>query len=166
MPVSDQGPLLGRYTLIPRTLIFLNHQEQILLLKGAPTKRLWANLYNGLGGHIERGEDILSAAKRELKEESGITPSTLWLCGVITIDTGQDVGICIYVFRGECPMDAVFISGEGIPEWVHFSEIDSLPLVEDLRTILPLVMSMNPGDPPFAAIYKYKADGELVINIG
>ena len=62
---SDQGITNDRYTIIPRTAIFLRRGDLVLLLKGAPTKRLWANKYNGLGGHVESGEDLLSAAKRE-----------------------------------------------------------------------------------------------------
>ena len=39
--------------LIPRVLIFLTRGESILLLKGATTKRLWADKYNGIGGHAD-----------------------------------------------------------------------------------------------------------------
>ena len=70
MPVSEQGVTLDRYMLIPRTMIFLRRGNSYLLLKGAPTKRLWAGKYNGLGGHVEMGEDVLSSAKRELQEEA------------------------------------------------------------------------------------------------
>jgi 8-oxo-dGTP diphosphatase len=49
MPQSDQGVTKDRYTVIPRTAIFLRRGDSYLLLKGAPTKRLWANQYNGLG---------------------------------------------------------------------------------------------------------------------
>ena len=101
MPAADQGVSQYRYKLIPRTLIFLTHDDHVLLLKGAPDKRLWANLYNGIGGHVERGEDVISAARRELFEETGLEASEIWLCGVVIIDTGQEVGIGIYVLRGE-----------------------------------------------------------------
>jgi len=73
MPHSDQGVTADRYTVIPRTAIFLRRGDSYLLLKGAPTKRLWANKYNGLGGHVERGEDVLSATRRELLEETDLT---------------------------------------------------------------------------------------------
>ena len=62
MKVTEQGARDGRrqrYQTVPRVLIFLtsaNPQtgaQEVLLLKGAPTKRLWAGRYNGLGGHVE-----------------------------------------------------------------------------------------------------------------
>ena len=53
MPSSDQGLTNDRYTLIPRVLVFLTRGDTVLLLKGAPTKRLWAGKYNGVGGHVD-----------------------------------------------------------------------------------------------------------------
>lgn len=166
MSVSEQGVNLDRYMLIPRTLIFLTRGDQVLLLKGASHKRLWANRYNGVGGHIERGEDVLSAARRETREETGLEPANLWLCGVITIDTQQVPGIGIFVVRGDCETGEAHPGLEGTAEWVHVSSIHELPLVEDLYTLLPRVLSMRPGEAPFSAQTVYDEAGRMMIKFG
>ena len=163
MPVSDQGTLTGHYCLIPRTLIFLTSGDQVLLLKGAAKKRLWAGKYNGIGGHMERGEDPISSARRELHEESGLWVEDLFLCGLITIDAGESAGILIFVLRGEAPSRQVYPSEEGTPEWHNIEEALSLPLVEDLPVILPVVLKKYRGETPFLANYQYSREGNLSI---
>ena len=77
MQASDQGTRHGgKHLAVPRTLIFLTSTnpatgaDEVLLLKGAATKRLWAGKFNGIGGHVEADEDVHAAAVRELREET------------------------------------------------------------------------------------------------
>jgi len=168
MPASDQGTSSDRYTLIPRTLIFLTRGDFILLLRGGSHKRLWANQYNGIGGHVERGEDILTAARRELSEETGLSIEDLWLCGVITVDVGEGPGILIFVLRGELDQDASLAEGrlvaspEGSLEWVSVSQVYNLPLVEDLPTLLPRVLAARRNCALIFAQYAYHEDRLLI----
>jgi 8-oxo-dGTP diphosphatase len=165
MPSSEQGVNRERYMLIPRTAVFLRRANAYLLLKGAPTKRLWANQYNALGGHVERDEDILSAARRELFEEAGLS-ADLWLCGTVVVETGQNPGICLYLFSGESLSGEPRPSPEGLAEWIDYDRLSGLPVVEDLPVLLGRIHAMKKGDPPFAARSFYDENAHLIVVFG
>ncbi|OJX41390.1 MAG: hypothetical protein BGO78_01260 [Chloroflexi bacterium 44-23] len=141
MKKSDQGFNPKRFQVIVRTLIFIFHDDKILLLKGAPNKKIWPGKFNGIGGHLEMNEDVLSSAKRELKEETGLTNINLQLRGNIVIDNGDQTGIMLFVYRGEALSTKIVNSDEGQLMWVEMEELDKIDLVEDLKTLIPRVIS-------------------------
>lgn len=167
MPAQDQGlaQSKNRYHLIPRVLCFVTAGDEVLLLKGAPHKKIWAGKYNGLGGHVEHGETVQAAARREIEEESGVPIANLRLRGVVTIDTGDAAaGIGLFVFTAEAFSRATRASNEGTLEWVRPADLPTLNTVEDLPVLLPLVLGLPPHAPPFSAQYQYDDQQRLVIT--
>lgn len=166
MPKSDQGVVnSNRYQVIPRTLVFLTRGDEVLLLKGAPTKRLWANRYNGVGGHVEREEDVLSAARRELVEETGLTCDDLWLAGTVMVNASDDLGVTIFIFRGEYEGGVLKESEEGTLRWCKVADISELPVLDDLKVLLPAALNVKRGNPSFSAYSYYNEADKLQVSV-
>ena len=166
MGQQDQGvqKSVNRYKAVPRTLCFITHGQDVLLLRGAPTKRIWPNKYNGVGGHVEADEDIVTSAIREMKEEAGLDVADVRLRGIINVDAGQPTGILVFVFTARALGREVAPSHEGTLEWIRQDQVTTVDLVEDLPQLLPRVLAMRPDEPPFFARYHYDEQDRLVIT--
>lgn len=70
--------------------IFIHKDDDYLFLKRADNKRIDLGRLNGVGGRLEPGEDYLTAAIRETKEETGyvIKPTQISLAGVVKLEGG------------------------------------------------------------------------------
>jgi 8-oxo-dGTP diphosphatase len=98
--------------------------------------------YNGLGGKLEAGEDVVACLRREVREESGLECEQLQLRGTISWPGfgkgGEDwFGFIFLVerFAGEPWRE----NAEGVLEWVEVERVLDLPLWEGDRYFLPLV---------------------------
>jgi 8-oxo-dGTP diphosphatase len=118
--------------------------------------------FNGLGGKLEAGEDIVTGMKREIREEAGIECGRLQLRGTISWPGfgkhGEDwFG---FIFRID-EFTGVPIAGndEGSLVWVERDQILGLPLWEGDRLFLPLVFDSSV--PQFHGVMPYR-DGRPI----
>lgn len=158
MGSSEQGADAtdNRWLVIPRTLCFVFNGEDVLLMKRSPTRRIFPNQYNGVGGHVERDEDPYQCALREIKEETGLDVHTLTLRGIHNIDAGQQSGIIMFVFTAQSDSRAVIDNpDEGTLHWVPQQQVMQLDLVEDLPQIVPRILTMPKSSPPYHAHVSY-----------
>ena len=148
----------GRWLVIPRTLSFVMNGDDMLLMKRAAHRRVFPNQYNGLGGHIERSEDPLTGAVREIEEESGLKVHSMRLRSIYNIDAGAATGILLFVYTAISDSRAISQdAAEGTLEWIPQSRILDLDLVEDLPYLIPRILDMEDGQPPMYVHVSYDA---------
>lgn len=145
------------------TLVFLRHGDDVLLLRHSPDSDRFAGLWNGVGGHVERGEDIREAARRELREEIGVEVRELRLRGVVH-ETGL-VGhaYVVFLFVGAVEQRDVRPAPGLEVAWHPLAELDALPLVEDVAVFLPRLWDV--GETFFATEVYDGADGRLSLRL-
>ncbi len=167
MGAQEQGAdaVGDRWLVIPRTLVFVQHDDAVLMMKRAPHRRVFPNRYNGLGGHIEPGEDPAAGALREVTEESGLRVHSLRLRSIHNIDAGGQTGIILFVYTAISEGRAVQNDGaEGELEWIPRERLGELDLVEDLPQLLPRILAMRADDPPLSAHVSYDEADSLVLR--
>jgi 8-oxo-dGTP diphosphatase len=116
--------------------------------------------YNGLGGKLDRGEDVVACLRREIREEAGLECEQLLLRGTISWPgfgkQGEDwFGFIFRVDRwtGQPRQE----NAEGTLEWVALERLLELPLWEGDRYFLPLVFEQT--EKQFHGVMPYR-DGK------
>ncbi len=138
---------VAKHLVTPRVLVFLSRDGRRLFIEGSPRK-WFAGRLNGLGGSVEPGEDVASAAAREVREECGLAPTSLRLGAVVHVTAEPPV--MLFVFDGELPPGDVRESDEGRLVWLGPGEVadPATPLLPDVRGLLAVLDARRPGDPP------------------
>ena len=138
------------YTPIIGTLGYVMSPDgtQVLLIhRNARQNDAHLGKYNGLGGKMEPGEDVVSCMRREIREEAGIECTHLTLRGTLNWPgfgpKGEDwLGFVFRIDRFEgTPHER---NVEGTLSWVPVKDIMRLPLWDGDRHFLPLVFDSDP----------------------
>ncbi|MFO1035158.1 MAG: NUDIX domain-containing protein [Hyphomicrobiales bacterium] len=100
--------------------------DEVLVIQRG--KALGYGFWSLPGGKLEPGEDALTAAHRELREEAGVTADLIHLVGVFPVVT-PEVTYDIHCFTG------LYLAGEARPgsdamavQWLHELRLPELKL--------------------------------------
>ncbi len=138
------------YTPILATLGYImspDGKEVLLIHRNSRQNDMHLGKYNGLGGKLERDEDVISGLRREIREEAGIEIDGIRLRGTINWTgfgkKGEDwFGFIFRIdrFSGTPRTE----NHEGSLHWVAVDKVLELPLWEGDRYFLPLVFGDDP----------------------
>jgi 8-oxo-dGTP diphosphatase len=155
MPFTPVLASLG-YVLSP------DGQRVLLVHRNRRPDDLHLGKYNGLGGKLEAGEDVVTGLRREVREEAGIECDELVLRGTISWPgfgkNEEDwFGFLFRIDRWSgTPLTE---NAEGSLEWVEVGRLLELPLWEGDRHFLPLIFERTPEQ--FHGVMPYR-DGRPV----
>jgi len=121
---------------------FAFHKGKVALIYKRRGPRPVVNKYNGIGGHVEKGEPAMRAMEREFEEETSVKLRGWERFCVLRV---KAYGAIIYFYRvrivGECP-ELQQTTDEQV-SWHYIDDIRHLAVVPNLHWLIPL--AYDPG---------------------
>jgi 8-oxo-dGTP diphosphatase len=138
------------------------HDQVLLIHRNKEPDDLHYGKYLSLGGHVEPDEDVLTGARREVFEESGLTVTDLVLRGSI-MWTGfgpRRRDYLSFMFRADTFTGTAHTGNEeGDLEWVALNDLASRPLWDSDHLWLPMIFDDEVT--PFYGVMPYAGDEML-----
>ncbi|MFE4522247.1 NUDIX hydrolase [Cytobacillus firmus] len=105
---------------------------KVLMIK--ENKATVKNKWNFPSGHVEKGEDIIEAACREVKEETGLDVKLTHTTGIYNFISSTDHQVILFHFIGQITGGFLSLQEEEIADckWVNLSNFKSFK-DEELR---------------------------------
>ncbi|MFB6110695.1 MAG: NUDIX domain-containing protein [Halodesulfurarchaeum sp.] len=142
---------------------FLTDRGEVLLLRRSEEVGTYSGRWGGVSGYIEPGETPMQAARREITEETGLSPEAVSLLArgepFQVSDREADIRFTVHPFRFETDSRDVQDNWETDDlQWV------SPPAIRDLRTVPDLWTSWDRVRPTVESVRTNTTDGSATIS--
>jgi len=141
------------------TLIYVTEGDRTLMLfRNKKVGDLHTQKYNGVGGKFELNESPLDCAKRELKEETGLTLERAVFKGHLLFPKfdKEKRDWLVFVYRVDKFSGELIDCNEGQLQWIDNNKLLQLPLWDGDIHFLPFIHQ----DLSFDGVFFYE-DGHL-----
>jgi len=142
-----------RYTVLPRVLVFVFKDDKILMMKYSgkgenmtQEKLDRKDIYNCIGGHVEKGEDIIECAVKEAEEEAGIKLLNPKVKGIINISGFSGKDMMNFIIVGTTEDEPITSSLEGELEWIEKDSLNDINIFQDITPILEKLLSLKENE--------------------
>jgi len=116
--------------------------DDVRVLLGYKKRGYGAGRWNGFGGKVMPGETVEAAARRELREESGLEASSLRKRGVLTFESAGDPELHeVHVYSVASWQGDPQESEEMAPRWFRQVDVPYGEMWLDDKYWLPLLLS-------------------------
>ncbi|MCR4577164.1 MAG: 8-oxo-dGTP diphosphatase [Clostridiales bacterium] len=131
--------------MLKSSLIYVENAGRYLMLhrvskSNDPNKDKWI----GVGGKLEDGETPEECARREMTEETGLTPMDMSYRGVVMFRSDRWPDEEMHLFTCREFSGKLIPCDEGVLEWVAKSEVPRLPIWEGDKIFLKLLAEDAP----------------------
>lgn len=142
--------------LLQTTLCYLEQNGQYLMLHRVKKKKdVNKDKWIGVGGKFEPGEDAVSCALREVKEETGLTMNTPLYRGMVDFFCPPWPAERMHLFTCTDFSGEMRECDEGDLEWVDKEKVADLPIWEGDKIFFALLAD---GEPFFHLELYYRKD--------
>ena len=115
--------------------LFIGADDRILLGLRSPSKKVWPEHWDTIGGRVEAGESLHEALVREIREEVGVTPTEFRLIATVREKQPEIYGDAlhhVYAVTGWQGGEPANICDEHTElKWFGVSEMRSLKNIVD-----------------------------------